>query len=154
MAARRCSTLSHSNEDDWPHRVERMLKADGLANVEVINAGIPGFSSAEAVGTLFAEGHLVLAGLRPSLCIEWNDIKLFNRPNSLLREFARDEFPRIHGRLIKTAWTGLLSNVSQLYVRLRERYYTWKLNLGDGGHEAGRRVLVDAYRSGAEAGTG
>ena len=30
------------HDDDWPHRVERLLHAKGFPNVEVINAGIPG----------------------------------------------------------------------------------------------------------------
>lgn len=120
------------NDDDWPHHVERVLKADGFSHVESINAGIPGYSSGEAVGTLFAEGHL----FSPDYVLlydEWNDIKLFSSTTSLLREFTRSEASDDPRTTYQNGLDWLLSNVSQLYVRVRGRYYAWKLRLGDEG---------------------
>jgi lysophospholipase L1-like esterase len=119
-------------EDDWPHRVERNLKARGFGSVEVINAGIPGFSSAEAVGTFFAEGHR-FAPDYVLLYAQWNDIKLLRSPDPLLRQFARAEVWDDPRTTYQNILDRLLSNTSQLYVRLRARYYTWKLRIGDEG---------------------
>jgi lysophospholipase L1-like esterase len=119
-------------EDDWPHRVERNLKARGVANVEVINAGIPGYSSAEAVGTFFAEGHRFSPDY-VLLYAQWNDIKLLRSTRSLLREFAQNEIVDDPRTTYQNFADRLLGNTSQLYVRLRERYYSWKLNIGDEG---------------------
>lgn len=118
--------------DDWPHQVERFLHADGFANVEVINAGIPGYSSAEAVGTLFAEGHLYAPDY-VLLYDEWNDIKLLNANKPLLRELSQGQVSEDPRTTYQNSLDWILSNVSQLYVRLRARYYTWKLNIGDEG---------------------
>jgi hypothetical protein len=119
-------------EDDWPHRVERLLHRDGLSNVEVINAGIPGFASSDAVGTFFAEGHR-FAPDYVVLYDEWNDIKLLRSNNTLLRDFAREDVPADPRTTYQNALDRFLCNVSQLYVRLRDRYYTWKLRVGDEG---------------------
>jgi lysophospholipase L1-like esterase len=118
-------------ESDWPRRVERLLRADGFPTVQVINAGIPGYTTSEAVGTLFSEGH----GFSPDyvlLYAEWNDIKLFKSSKSLLRELSPDvpEDPRTN---YQNVLDRILSNVSQLYVRVRERYFTWKLGIGEEG---------------------
>lgn len=118
--------------DDWPHQVERLLHADGFANVEVINAGIPGYSSAEAVGTLFAEGHLYSPDY-VLLYDEWNDIKLLNANKPLLRELSQGPTAEDPRTTYQNSLDWALSNVSQLYVRARARYYTWKLNIGDEG---------------------
>jgi hypothetical protein len=123
-------------DNDWPHRVERMLRSDGFTNVEVINAGVPGYSAAEAVGTLFAEGHL-FAPDYVLLYDQWNDIKYFRSPKSLLREFVREDLgpdPRI---TYQNGVDRILSRTSQLYVRLRARYYTWKLQIGSEGARQG-----------------
>ena len=72
-------------EEDWPHRVENILKESGMKNVEIINACAPGHSSLDSFGKLFAEGHL----FRPDYIIfyhAWNDIKYFGIERSILRE--------------------------------------------------------------------
>ena len=46
-----------TDDQDWPHRIEKLLHQKGLSQVEVINAGIPGHASFDAVGRLFSEGH-------------------------------------------------------------------------------------------------
>jgi lysophospholipase L1-like esterase len=119
-------------EGDWPHRVERRLKADGFSNVEVINAGIPGYTTAEAVGTLFSEGHRFSPDY-VLLYAQWNDIKLLRSSKSLLRELAPDAVREDPRTTYQNALDHFLSNDSQLYVRLRERYYAWKLRVGEEG---------------------
>src|SRR5262245_64979309 len=73
--------------DDWPHRAERLLRESGYHGVEVINAGIPGHASFDAVGRLFAEGH-TFAPDYVVLYSGWNDIKQFGTSESLLRSLA------------------------------------------------------------------
>ncbi len=48
--------IDSPRDGDWPRRVERLLKADGFSTVEVINAGIPGYTH---VGS---RGHTLLGG--------------------------------------------------------------------------------------------
>ncbi len=84
------------------------------------------------MGTLFSEGH----DFSPDyvlLYAEWNDIKLFKSSKSLLRELVRDVVPEDPRTTYQNVVDRLLCNVSQLYVRLRERYYTWKLGIGAEG---------------------
>jgi lysophospholipase L1-like esterase len=70
---------------DWPHRVEDLLKAKGIKNVEVINAGIPGLASYDSLGRFFAEGH----NFEPDYVVlnnAWNDLKRFASDEPLLRD--------------------------------------------------------------------
>lgn len=114
---------------DWPHRVQEYLQDDGLTNVEVINAGIPGHASFDALGRLFTEGHL----FKPDYVVwygSWNDIKRFSVTQSLLREmkphvpednpllYYQNDFDRFGG---ERSW---------LYTLLRYRYLNWKLKVG------------------------
>jgi lysophospholipase L1-like esterase len=65
-------------DDDWPHRVERALQAQGFARVRVINAGTPGHTTFDSVGRLLSE----IRFFEPDvvvLCHAWNDMKYFNR---------------------------------------------------------------------------
>jgi len=111
---------------DWPHRVETILKQNGLPQVEVINAGIPGHASFDCLGRLFAEGH----DFSPDYLVfsnAWNDIKTFRSGQPLLRQlrpYQDQEDPRLNyqGRMDR-----FLCEHSQLYVRLRSRYYNWRL---------------------------
>ena len=64
---------------------------------------------------------------------EWNDIKLLRSTKPLLREFTRDDVPDDPRTTYQNPLDRGLANVSQLYVRLRERYYAWKLHLGAEG---------------------
>jgi lysophospholipase L1-like esterase len=117
---------------DWPHRIETILRQNGFPQVEVINAGIPGHASFDCFGRLFAEGHL----FNPNYVIfynGWNDIKTFRFDRPLLRQlhpYNDQEDPRVNyqGRLDR-----FLCEHSQLYVRLRGRYYNWELPIGSEG---------------------
>src|SRR6185503_11554593 len=65
---------------------------------------------------------------------QWNDIKLLRSPEPLLRQFTRQDVPQEDPRTTyQNVLDRLLGESSQLYVRLRERYYTWKLRIGDEG---------------------
>ena len=117
---------------DWPHRVESILKQNGFPQVEVINAGIPNHASFDCFGRLFAEGHL----LDPDYLVfsnAWNDIKTFRSDTPLLRRYQPyndQEDPRLN---YQGSVDRLMCEHSQLYVRLRDRYYNWKLAIGPEG---------------------
>jgi lysophospholipase L1-like esterase len=114
---------------DWPHLAESRLRNSGFPNVEVINAGIPGLASSDSVGRLLTEGHT----FHPDyvlLYAAWNDIKEFQETEPLLRR----NLPVCPVNEPKTTYQNFLDyrlcQVSQLYVRLRERYYTRKYDDG------------------------
>lgn len=132
-----------SNAEDWPHRVQVRLHDAGYAGVEIINAGIPGHASFDALGRLMAEGHrfspdyvLLSAG--------WNDIKYFRESRSLLRAY-RPWIPTADPRTnYMNDADEFLGERSQLYLRLREAWYVWKLDIGPEGQKPGKE-LADAY---------
>ncbi len=66
-----------SGENDWPHQVEELLHRDGYPRVRVINGGVPGHSTFDAIGRLTGEVDLLHPDL-VVLCEAWNDIKYFN----------------------------------------------------------------------------
>lgn len=76
--------LGASDGKDWPRRVEMKLKDAGIANIEIINAGIPGHATMDSVSRLMTEGHF----LGPDYVLlyqGWNDIKYFTWPEPILR---------------------------------------------------------------------
>jgi len=105
---------------DWPHRLETILRSQGFPATEVINAGVFGHAAFECFGRLYAEGHL----LSPDyvlLYTAWNDIKLFRSTLPLLRTvkpYKGNPMIEYQGSLDR-----ILSETSQLYVRLRQRYF-------------------------------
>lgn len=117
---------------DWPRRVENILEATGFPEVEVINAGIPGYTSTDSFGSLFAEGHI----FDPDYVVlynAWNDIKYFRMNESLLRHsrpYDESEDTRVNYR---GPVDRFLCEHSQLYVRLRHRYIKWLYNIGPEG---------------------
>ena len=131
--------------NDWPRLTEKRLHELGRRQVEVINAGIPGHSSADAAGRLYTQ----LWMYEPDFVLlynAWNDIKYFStlspeRP--LIAETrsyapAEDPFQRYRGTL---DW--LLSS-SQLYVKLRTRYFRTKYDVGSEGLQEGGD-LADSF---------
>lgn len=116
-------------EKDWPHRVERMLKEKGLKNIEVINAGTPGLTSFDSMGRLFSDGWT----LEPDFVINyeaWNDICYFTNKITIQKYYQphiESGDPRIS---YQSSVDKILCEISQLYVRLRGRYYDWKYNVG------------------------
>ncbi|MCZ6800235.1 MAG: hypothetical protein O7F12_07070 [Nitrospirae bacterium] len=118
--------------EDWPHRVERMLREAGFPNVEVINAGIIAHTALESVGRLFAEGYV----FEPDYVLiynAWNDIKYFTSDKTALRTLRpslQGFDPRIHYGSIVDRW---LCEWSQLYTVVRRVYYKTKLKIGKEG---------------------
>ena len=120
--------------NDWPSRVESILHSNGLGHVEVINAGIPGHASGDALGRLYTEGHL----LDPDyvmLYTEWNDIKYFREKDPLLRVVRPyREDPRVVDR---GPVDRFLCRHSQFYIRLRNQYFDWRYGVGAEGARPG-----------------
>ena len=124
--------IEAKTDQHWPQLVENNLRKLGLHKVKVINAGIPGHASFDCLGRLMAEGHLFEPDL-VVLCTAWNDIKYFNEQKPLLRAFK--PFARTDNPLATYQnWLDeLLCRYSQLYVRLRQRYYAWVINVDTEG---------------------
>jgi len=120
-------------DKDWPRRVEEILQKDGF-KVEVINAGVPGSATFDCYGRLYGEGHL----FSPDYVVlydNWNDFEYFHSREPLLRLFQpyvpkRDPRLNYRNRLDK-----FVCEHSQLYVRLRMRYYNWKMRVGPEGSQ-------------------
>lgn len=131
------STVFDLNADegfDWPHLVEKFLKEKGHHQVEVINAGIPGHTSSDSLGRLHAE----IWQWEPDYLMiyeAWNDIKYFNSLsyNAPLIRLVKpsnsdaDPFKTYQGTM------DYLLSYSQLYVRIRTRYFAWKHQVGSEG---------------------
>ncbi len=117
---------------DWPRLLHAELQERGLQRVEVVNAGIPGTDASDAFGRLFAEGHV----LEPDVVVfygAWNDLRNLDSRRPLLRRrtpYRATDDPRI---TYQGSVDRALCNVSQLYVRLRSRYFTWRLDVGPEG---------------------
>jgi len=125
----------NANEgNDWPHLVERLLKNMGYSSVEVINAGIPGHASFDSVGRLYSQIWI----FEPDYIIlynTWNDIKYFRTltPEKPLISHFKPYDDK--GDPLKN-YQGLLDgffSMSQLYVKIRNRYFVWKLHIGRQG---------------------
>jgi lysophospholipase L1-like esterase len=131
------STVFDLNADegfDWPHLVEKFLKEKGHHQVEVINAGIPGHTSGDSLGRLYTE----IWQWEPDYLMiyeAWNDIKYFNslsHDTPLIRLVkptnpAADPFKTYQGTM------DYLLSYSQLYVKIRNRYFVWKHQVGSEG---------------------
>lgn len=131
------STVFDLNADegfDWPHLVEKFLKEKGHHQVEVINAGIPGHTSGDSLGRLYTE----IWQWEPDYLMiyeAWNDIKYFNslsHDTPLIRlvkptNLAADPFKTYQGTM------DYLLSYSQLYVKIRSRYFVWKHQVGSEG---------------------
>jgi lysophospholipase L1-like esterase len=102
---------------DWPHRIERILHTRGFNHFKVINAGIPGHSSADAVGRLYSEIHM----FQPDyvvLCNAWNDIKYFHylSPDKTLLKNTTGLIKASH---LKISLPVKLLEESQLVIRVK-----------------------------------
>lgn len=111
------------DDEDWPHRVEQLLKEHGFSNVEVINAGIIGYNSADSLGRFIAEAHT----FKPDYVFffsAWNDLKYFKSTQNLLRrQEIFTESPLLH---YTNGVDRSLCETSQVYAHLRQEYYAWK----------------------------
>ena len=108
--------------EDWPHRVENLLRQAGLPQVEVINAGLPDHASFDALGRFFAEGHFY----RPDVVLlysGWEDLPYLWSSEPLLRQvrpYQPYKDPRIQYAGVFDRFFG---SFSQLYLLLRDGYY-------------------------------
>lgn len=120
---------------DWPALLEVKLQERGI-NAEVINAGVAGNASCDSLGRLYTEIWM----LKPDyllVCHAWNDLKYFKNLNpekSLLRSIHPPQFVNKNGEQLVwnpyIYYTGRFDKFmchSQLYVRLRNRYWSFKL---------------------------
>jgi lysophospholipase L1-like esterase len=121
-----------SGDEHWPKRLQRVLVERGHADVEVINAGIPGHASFDCVGRLLSEGHL----LSPDFVLlygAWNDIKYFQSKRSLLRTMKpyrpREDWLRRPNGPVDAA----LARVSHLYRLTRLTWLSRGRRLGPEG---------------------
>lgn len=134
---------------DWPRRLEgRLQQGHDLGEgrrIEVINAGVPGHTSSDAVGKLYAQ----LWQTEPDAVLlynAWNDIKSFTelthgRPLvSLVKPHdpTADPFQNYRGPVDR------LLGHSQLYIKLRNRYYLRQYDLGLEGVD-NARALADEF---------
>jgi len=107
-------------KQDWPNRVEQILKRKGLKNINIINAGVSGHRTHDGVGRLLSEIHL----FDPDyviLCNSWNDIKYFHDlspTNSLLKSYRSNRHTVYSTHFLLKPIINLLE-VSQMYLRLR-----------------------------------
>ena len=138
--------LGADRGEDWPHLVEKILRDRGHAGVEVLNAGVPGHSSADAVGKIYAQLWLY----EPDVILlynAWNDIKTFtqlsvDRPLISLtkpHDPEADPFQNYQGFLDR-----LLAH-SQAYVKIRTRYLLWKYDVGAEGQVKPGQTLADSW---------
>ena len=122
--------LAASGDTDWPHQIEQVLRERGIENVEVINAGISGYTTFDCLGRLYSEGHR----LSPDYVVlydTWNDLKYFRFKEPILRIFKPY---RPDPRLVYHGWADrLMCHVSQLYVRLRNRFLSRQFRMGAEG---------------------
>jgi lysophospholipase L1-like esterase len=124
--------INAGGDNDWPRQVEKLLRAQGFPQIEVINAGAPGHASWDSVGKLFAEGHTLTPDV-VILCNAWNDLKYFGSNQPLLRKYKpyiETQDPRLH---YQNTLDRFLCEHSQLFVRLRMKYYSWRLRAGEQG---------------------
>ncbi len=115
---------SRSEPPSWPERIEEILHEKGYAQVEVINAGIPGHTSPESVTRLFSRGHF----LDPDyvfLVNGWSDLKFFNTsepfPLYSIKPYHPSEAPK---RVYRNSVDRFLGEHSVLYTHLRSRFYS------------------------------
>ncbi len=121
---------------DWPHLVENLLREKGYKEVECINAGTPGHASWDSLGRLYSEIWM----FEPDYIFvyhAWNDIKYFRwiNPNQTLLWGYRPASIGNKDLMVGNPfmyYTGPIDRLlclSQLYVRLRWRYWSWRLGL-------------------------
>jgi lysophospholipase L1-like esterase len=119
--------LYADNNQDWPHLVGVNLNANGHPDVEVINAGVPGYNSSQSLALLQFEIWL----FEPDFVVVdhcWNDIKYFNRIDdgrSLITRSSRPENRQDSALFYVSSLDRLLGH-SLVYQTLREPFRLWR----------------------------
>ena len=130
---------------DWPHQVEQRLRDLGMDAVEVLNAGIPGHASTDAVTRLMTEGHY----LNPDyvlLYTGWNDIKYFDATEPILRQMeplSLNPMLYYQGRTDR-----FLGETFKTYVRLRQAYWGFRLGMHTEGIIGQHRLIEQTLELG------
>lgn len=139
-------TINTPDGEDWPALTGKALEELGHPNVEAMNAAVTGSTTADVFGRFYGE----LWAYHPDyvvICLAWNDLKLlkyYRRGTSLLRA-SRPVEPNTDPRQnYRNAVDRVLSRSSQVYVRLRSRYYAWSIPSGTEG-AIERSSLIDEF---------
>ena len=115
-------------EADWPRRVEKRLRAMGHTKVECINAGVPGHATFDSLGRYLSEIRLY----KPDWIVLYqsvNDFRYFTwlTPDATLLARYRAYRPDADPRINYLGWWDRLLCHSQLYTKVRTRYFEGKL---------------------------
>ncbi len=140
--------------EDWPHLIQSHLRDRGYRNVEIINAGTPGHATFDLLGRFYSEIWM----FEPDYLLvyeAWNDIKYFHVLDPQ-RSLLRVQRPASingngYGYLVAnpfmyyTGWTDRFLSHSQLYVRLRDRYFQWRIGTPRTEGIVDSSKLLDTY---------
>jgi len=119
--------LQAGQDKDWPSQVGNKLREAGFTNIECINAGTPGHTTFDAVGRLYSEIHTFQPDYLVLYCT-WNDLKYFTSKSTLLRSYSPTKTDyRFH---YYNEIDRLLCEVSQLYVKVRNRLILMDVDIG------------------------
>lgn len=127
-------TIGAPDGEDWPSLTGKELEERGI-DVEVMNGAVTGSTSADSLGRFYGE----LWRYHPDyvvICLAWNDLKLlryFRQGRTLLRSTRPYQAGQDPRQIYNNALDRTLSRTSQVYVRLRTRYYDWKIPSGTEG---------------------
>ena len=135
-------------ENSWPNLVGKQLREDGFENIEVINAGIPGQTSADSLGRLFSQ----LWMYKPDVLLiyhAWNEIKLWKlleiTPERPLISHVPSYDPNSNPFMSYQGFWDELFSYSQLYVKVRNKYFMWNMNIGSEGVISNAQERADSY---------
>ena len=145
------SVFDHGSADNdltqsgaWPFLLGENLRKKGFDSLEIINAGIPTHATSDSLGRMFSQLWIY----EPDYVLiyhGWNDIKFWKA-----REITPDRplIKHVQPYDVKSNpltsyqgfWDRLLSN-SQIYIKLRNRYFLSRTQIGLEGivEGAGRR---------------
>lgn len=113
--------LNLSFEENWPGRLGALLQqALPGKTIRVINAGIPGFDTAQSIGNL----ALRVMPFNPDVVViyhAYNDLKVI-RPNIAYNPDYSHVHRKPYGFHKEPPWLIRLLNRSMFYVRMRNKY--------------------------------
>lgn len=114
------ANLNLSFEENWPGILAALLRERfPERKISVINAGIPGFDTAQSIGNL----ALRVMPYQPDIVIvyhAYNDLKAVRADDSFVPDYSHIH-PKPFGSHIETGWMESLLESSMLYVRARNR---------------------------------
>ena len=121
IGASTTASVNLSYEDNWPGHLGRLLQqALPDRKIQMINAGVPGFDTAQSIVNL----ALRVMPLKPDLVIiyhAYNDLKAI-RPDRIFKPDYSHIHTKPYGFHTKPSLPIRLLNKSMFYVRLRNQY--------------------------------